>query len=44
MKLPVECRDDGFEMGLEDLMVMEAIWLSIQVITYNISINSLEEA
>ena len=44
LKLPVECRDGGFEMDLEDLMVMEAIWLSIQVIPYNIFINSLEEA
>lgn len=28
----VKCRDDNFDLDLEDIMVMEAIWLSIQVI------------
>jgi hypothetical protein len=27
----VNCRDDEFDVDLEDIMVMEAIWLSIQV-------------
>lgn len=27
-----KCRDDEFDLDLEDIMVMEAIWLSIQVI------------
>lgn len=26
-----ECREDEFDLDLEDIMVMEAIWLSIQV-------------
>lgn len=25
------CRDDEFDLDLEEIMVMEAIWLSIQV-------------
>jgi len=28
------CRDDEFDVDLEDIMVMEAIWLSIQVRTF----------
>lgn len=28
------CRDDEFDVDLEDIMVMEAIWLSIQVNTF----------
>lgn len=27
-----KCRDDEFDLDLEDIMVMEAIWLSIQVL------------
>jgi len=29
------CRDDEFDVDLEDIMVMEAIWLSIQVTTFH---------
>lgn len=28
----VKCRGDNFDRDLDDIMVMEAIWLSIQVI------------
>ncbi|KAL5989938.1 hypothetical protein ACLOJK_010833 [Asimina triloba] len=30
LNLSLECREDGFDMDLEEIMVMEAIWLSIQ--------------
>lgn len=29
-----ECREGEFDLDLEDIMVMEAIWLSIQVLLH----------
>lgn len=31
INLVTKCREGEFELDLEDIMIMEAIWLSIQV-------------